>query len=139
VLRLADTSVRLYRKRDWSVAVRLHTYLMIHCRNSGFRLAAYLNQFDCTITLEDSQRVPLGDYGYTDEYLFRMDHMIHEFWAVGSAHLDSIADGAALLQIEYRVFSFPGQGSPDRFEAVVPTLARGRLSERSARRPSNAA
>jgi len=117
MLRLADTSIRLYRKRDRSVAVHLHSYFMIHCKGGqGFRLSAYLNQFDCVVTFEDGQRIPLNDYSYTDDCLFQMDHMIHEFWASGRAEIESIRDGAAILQIEYRLFSFPGQGSPDKME-----------------------
>lgn len=134
MLRLADTSIRLYRKKDWSVSVRLHSYLMIHCKGeTGFRLSAYLNQFDCWVTFEDGQRVKLGDYSYTDGCLFRMEHMIHEFWGSGTVEMESIRDGAALLQIEYRLFSFPGQGNPERIELVVPILARGVHSRRWAR------
>ena len=140
LIRLSDTSIRLYRRRDWSVAVRLRTHLMIHCKGPhGFRLSAYLNQFDCRVTLEDGQIVVLDDYSYTDDCLYRMDHMIHEFWATGRAELESIRDGAALLQIEYRLFSFPGQGNPDRMEMVVPVLARGVRAQRWAKRAPSAA
>jgi hypothetical protein len=108
---------------------------MIHCKGGlGFRLSAYLNQFDCVVTFEDGQRIPLNDTSYTDDCLFQMDHMIHEFWASGTAAMESIRDGAALLQIEYRLFSFPGQGNPDKIEIVIPVLARGIRSERWARR-----
>lgn len=108
---------------------------MIYCKDKrGFRLSAYLNQFDAKVTLPDGQVVALDEYGYTDQCIYQMEHMIHEFWATGTAHLDSIQDGAARLQIEYRVFSFPGQGSPDRIDVVVPVLARGQRSERWARR-----
>lgn len=134
LFRLADTSLRLYRKKDGSVAVRLRSYLMIHCKGgTGFRLSAYLNQFDCLVTFEDGQRIQLDDYSYTYDCLLRMEHMIHEFWASGTAHMDSIRAGAALLQIEYRLFSFPGQGAPERIDLVVPVLARGVYAQRSAR------
>lgn len=136
-MRLADTSVRLYRKRDWSVAVRLHSYLMIHCKGSwGFSLPAYLNQFDCAITFEDGQKVLLDDYSYTNNCLHGMDHMIHELWASGRANMASLQDGAALLQIEYRLFSHPGQGDAERIELVVPVLARGTRAQRWAKRPA---
>jgi hypothetical protein len=136
MLRLADTSIRLYRKRDWSVAVRLRSFLMVHCKSGGgFRLSTYLNQFDCSVTFEDGQRIPLDDYSYTYDCLHRMDHMIHEFWASGTANMESIHDGAALLQIEYRLFSFAGQGAPNRIELVVPVLARGVRVDRWAKKP----
>lgn len=135
MLRLADTSIRLYRKKDWSVAVRLRSHLMIKCKGgTGFRLSDYLNQFDCSVTFEDGQRVKLDDYSYTYDCLYRMEHMIHEFWASGAIEMESIHDGAALLHIEYRLFSFPGQGDPERIELVVPVLARGMYSQRWARR-----
>lgn len=133
-MRLADTSIRLYRKRDWSVAVRLHSFLMIHSKGKGFRLSAYLNQFDCSVTFEDGQCVLLDDYRYTYDCLHRMDHMIHELWASGTAQMNSVRDGAARLEIDYRLFSGPGQGNPDRIELVVPVLARGIRSERWERR-----
>jgi hypothetical protein len=136
MLRLVDTSIRLYRRRDWSVAVRLRSYLMIHCKGKrGFRLGAYLNQLDARVTLQDGQVVLLDEYSFVDAPVFEMDYMIHEFSAAGSASLESIQDGAGRLQIEYRIFSFPGQGDPDRIDVVVPLLARGLKSERWARRP----
>jgi hypothetical protein len=112
---------------------------MIPCKGKqGFRLGAYLNQLDAKVTLQDGQIVQLDEYSFTDAPIFQMDHMIHEFWAVGTANLDSIQDGAARLQVEYRVFSFPGQGDPDRIDVVVPVLARGLRAERWARRKSAA-
>ena len=138
-MRLADTSIRLYRKRDWSVAVRLRSFIMIHSKGGGFRLSTYLNQFDCRVTLEDGQRVHLADYQYDYDCLYRMDHMIHELRAWGTAQMDSIKDGAALLQLEYRLFSYEGQGDPDRIELVVPVLAQGRRTDRWERKQYDAA
>ena len=134
MLRLSDTSIRLYRKRDWSVAVRLHSYLMVYCKDSrGFRLSAYLNQFDCSTTFEDGRTVVLDDYSYTYDCLYRMNHMIHEFWASGRIAMDTIKDGAALLRIEYRLFSYKGQGNSSLIEVVVPVLARGIRAHRWSR------
>lgn len=139
MLRLADTSIRLYRKKDWAVSVRLHSHIMVHCKGgTGFRLSAYLNQFDCCVTFEDGRRVKLDNYSYTYDCLYRMDHMINELWASGTTEMESFNDGAALLEIEYRLFSFPGQGDPDRIEVVVPVLARGVRAQRWARRDQNA-
>lgn len=139
MLRLADSSIRLYRKKDWSVAIRLRSHLMIHCKSgTGFRLSAYLKQLDCSVTFQDGRLARLDDYSYTHDCLYRMEHMIHEFWASGMIEMESIHDGAALLQIEYRLFSLPGQGDPERIELVVPVLARGDYSQRWARRVQNA-
>jgi hypothetical protein len=70
-LRLADTSVRLYRKRDGSVSVRLRSYLMIHSKGGGFRLSTYLNKLECSLTLATGEVVSLEDYSYTYDCLGR--------------------------------------------------------------------
>lgn len=137
-IRLADTSVRLYRKRDGSVSVKLHSYLMIHCKGNGFRLSAYLNKFDCSLTLASGEVVPLAEYSYTDDCLYRMDHMIHEFWASGAVSIETIKDTAGILRIEYRLFSYEGQGAPSIIEQVVPVLARGIRAQRWAREAKRA-
>lgn len=136
LLEIADTSVRLYRKRDGSVSVRWHSYLMFHTKGQGFRLAAYLNQFDCSLTLDSGEYVLLDDYEYTYDCLYGMDHMIHEVWASGSTEVEVLKDMAGLLRIEYRLFSHPGQGSPDVIERVVPVLARGATAQRYSSDPS---
>jgi len=135
VLRLADTAIRLYRKKDWSVTVRLHTYLMILCKDRrGFRLSTYLNRFDCSVTFEDGSIVPLDNYSYTEDCIYRMDHMIHELWASGRTEMETLRDGAAILRIEYRLFSHDGQGAPSVIELVAPVLARGLRSHRWGRK-----
>lgn len=126
MLRFSDTSIRLYRKRNGSVSVRMQSHLMIHCKGGyGFRLASQLNQLDLKLTLGDGQIVSLDEYSYSDAPLFEMEHMIHDFNAAGTANLKTIKDGAARLLVEYRLFSFPGQGDPDRIDLIVPILARG--------------
>jgi hypothetical protein len=139
MLRLADTSVSLYRRQDWTVSVRLDSYLMIHCKGSGFRLSSYLNRFDCSLTLESGEVVKMDEYAYTDTCLYRMGHMIHEFWGSGQTNMESIEDGAARLHIDYRLFSFDGQGDPDQIDMIVPVLARGIRSKRWARRSESTA
>ena len=136
MLRLADTSIRLYRKKDGSVSVRLHSYIMIHAKDQGFLLSAYLNQFDCSVTLESGEHVFLNDYRYTYRCLYKMDHMIHELWASGQTMLEKMEDTAGFLRIEYRLFSYPGQGSPDVIEQVVPVLARGPWAQRYSSDPA---
>ena len=131
MLRLSDTSVRLYRKRDGSVSVRLRSHLMVHCKGGkGFRLAAYLNQLDLKLTLADGQIVSLDEYSYNDSPLFEMDPMIHDFNAAGTTNLKTIKNGAAHLEVEYRLFSCPGQGEPERIDLIVPILARGLTASR---------
>ncbi len=139
MLRLADTSVRLYRKRDWSVSVRLHSYLMIHSKGGGFRLSTYLNQFECSLTFPTGEMVALDDYSFTYDCLYQMDHMIHEFWASGRVRMESIKDGSARLRIIYRLFSYDGQGDPSLIEEVVPVMGRGVRAQRWGRQSPSAA
>lgn len=56
--------------------------------------------------------------------------MIHEFWASGAVSMETIIDTAGLLRIEYRLFSYEGQGAPSVIEQVVPVLARGIRAQR---------
>ncbi|MFV2058726.1 MAG: hypothetical protein ACC707_19865 [Thiohalomonadales bacterium] len=95
-----------------------------------------MNQFDCSVTLENGEYVPLDDYGYTYDCLYKMDYMVHELWASGSTKIEVLKDTVGLLRIEYRLFSHPGQGSPEVIERVVPVLARGVLAQRYASNPS---
>jgi hypothetical protein len=139
MLRLADTSIRLYRRRDWSVSVRLRSYLMIHCKGEGFHLATYLNRLDLALAFASGENVELDEYGYTDNCIFQLDHMIHGFWASGVCQRESLRDGAARLRVAYRLFSSEGQGKPDEFEIVVPVLARGVRNQRWARQDRSAA
>lgn len=133
MLRFADTSIRLYRRRDWSVSVKLHSYLMIHCKGQGFHLTTYLNRLDLSLTLASGDVVQLDEYSFTDNCIFEMNHMIHEFWASGVCQQKSLQDGAARLRVVYRLFSYDGQGNPDEIDLVVPVLARGIRVQRWAR------
>ena len=129
MLRLADTSIRLYRKIDGTVSVCWKSYLMVHS-NTGFRLSAYLNKLDCQITIADDPTVPLGDLGYTEDCIYKMEHMVHEIWASGRARMGVIKNTVGLLRVEYRLFSFEGQGAPSVIEHVVPVLARGTAEQK---------
>lgn len=130
MIRLSDTTIRLYRKKNGLVSVRLHSHIIVHAKDGGFSLSAYLNQFDCSVTLDSGELIPLSDYRYTYHCIYKMDHMIYELWAAGITELESMSETAGLLRIEYRLFSFPGQGDPDIYERVVPVLPRGPYGER---------
>ena len=130
MIQLADTSIRLYRKRNGLVSVRLHSYMMIHAKGQGFKLSAYLNQFDCKLTLASGLEIRLNDYSYIDDCLYEMDHMVHELWISGTTEMEIIKNTVGRLQIKYRLFSFEGQGAPDVIDCVVPILARGVSAQR---------
>lgn len=109
---------------------------MIHAKGQGFRLSAYLNYFDFNLTFESGERVELNDYGYTENCLYKLDHMIHELWTSGVTRLEKMTDTAATLRLEYRLFSHDGQGAPDVIEQVVPVFARGPWNQRYSSNPS---
>ncbi len=139
MLRLADTSVRLYRKRDGTASVRLRSYLMIHT-NIGFRLSAYLNKIECSIQIADGLTVHFDDVAFTETCTYKMDHMVHDFWASGSTPYGAMKDTTVgLLRLEYRLFSFDGQGDPSVIEQVVPVVARGTAEQRFGTKYRNAA
>ncbi|MFD0727455.1 hypothetical protein [Lysobacter brunescens] len=126
MLRLADTTLRLYRKSDGRVSVRWRSFFMIHAKGAGFRLSAYLRKFDMSASFTDGSLVKLDDWGFYDSCDFELDHMIHHAWASGVADMPSFKDTAAILRVEYRLFSFDGQGGPSVIEQVVPAITCGR-------------
>lgn len=130
MLRLADTSVRLYRKRDGTVSVRLRSYLMIHT-NTGFHLSTYLNKLKCSIQIADGPIVQFDSVAFSDACTYKMDHMVHDFWASGSTSYGAMCDTTVgSLRLEYRLFSFEGQGDPSIIELIVPVVARGTAEQR---------
>lgn len=138
MLKLADTSIRLYRKKDGTVSVRWKSFLIIHAKQ-GFRLSAYLSRFDCSVTFSGGMTVKFDDISYTEECLYEMEHMVHEIWAAGTASLDIIKNTVGVLRVEYRLFSFDGQGEPSVIEQVVPIVGRGTAEQRFGARYQNAA
>lgn len=131
LLDLSDTTIKLYRKMDGSVSVKLNSHLMIHTKGQGFCLSTYLNQLDCSLTLDTGEEILLDEYQYSLGCIHKMGYMIHTFNASGKTKMEVINDGAGLLKIEYRLFSYPGQSSPDVIAKVVPVLARGPSSQRN--------
>lgn len=138
-IRLADTTIRLYRKKDGKVSARLHSFLMVHAKNRGFRLSTYLTKLTFTLTLDSGERIELDDYQYTYDCLYRFDHMIHELWACGTVPLETMKNTAGLLRVEHLLFASEKQATPTVTELVVPVLARGRKSLRWSSQPHSAA
>lgn len=130
MMRLADTTLRLYRKGDGRVSVRWRSFFMLHVKGAGFRLSAYLNKLEMSATFPDGQVVLLDDWGYSDACDLEMDHMIHMAWAAGTADMPVIRDSAAILRVEYRLFSYEGQGAPSVIEVIAPVVACGPYSLR---------
>lgn len=109
---------------------------MIHT-NLGFRLSAYLNKFDCSVAIAEGPTVHFDEVAYTEDCVYKMDHMVHAIWAAGSTKLGVMKNTVGLLRVEYRLFSFEGQGASSVIEQVVPVLPRGTAEQRFGARYRN--
>ncbi len=136
-LYLSDTSVRLYRKKDGKVSFRLHSYIMVDAQKGTFSLSAYMNQFDCTLQLTTGEIVDLSSIRYTATCTHSMDYMMHELWASGETEMEVMKDMVGLLRVEYRLFTYPGQGDSDLIEQHVPIITRGKHSQRYSSKPED--
>lgn len=98
---------------------------MIYVKDGGFRLSAYLKRFDMTAIFADGAVAHLDDFGYEDACTIAMGHMIHDAWAGGVIEMPRAISSVALLRVEYRLFSYDGQGDPTVIEVVAPVMACG--------------
>jgi hypothetical protein len=69
MLSLADTSIRMYRKKNGLVSLRLKSYLLIHT-GASFSLTAYLRKLSCQLTLSSGQIVSM-EASYTTHVAHR--------------------------------------------------------------------
>src|SRR5262245_48733897 len=108
MLRLADTSIRLYRKKNGRVSFRLRSYLMVDT-DVGFKLSAYLKDISCHLTLNSGRIIDFQDVSYSDSVLCKFENntMVHDFWAHGVGNMPVIKNGIAALRVDYRI-SFTG-------------------------------
>lgn len=128
-VRLADTSIRQYRRRDGRISYRLRSYLLLET-SIGFRLSAYLEDISGVLQLASGPEIDLEEISFSEDSLYRLGVMVHDFWASGIGPLDIIKDDLGILRIDYRI-SFTGRGSfgPGFIEVPVPLLARGTAEE----------
>lgn len=126
MLRLADTSVRMYRRKDGRVSIRLRSYLMVST-NVGFRLGAYLRSISCRLQFADGKEIEFDSVAFTEciETEYKLNTMVHGFWAHGVTDISKIRDTVAKLRLDYHL-SFTGhpEEEPSHFEVVVPVLRR---------------
>lgn len=126
MLRLADTSIRLYRKKNGKVSFRLRSYLMIKT-TVGFRLSAYLKDISCQLTLATGEIIALPNVSYCDWTFckYEGDTMVHEFWANGVSDMPTIKNGIGTLRVTYRLSftNHPCEGY-ESFDVVVPLVRR---------------
>lgn len=124
MLKLADTSVRLYRKKNGKVSVKLRSYLMVET-NVSFRLSAYLKDLSCDLTFPDEVVVEFDDVSYTEaiECKYQQNTMVHGFWASGLTEMKKLENSVGKLRLNYRL-SFSGHPyeKPSSVDYVVPII-----------------
>ncbi len=121
MLRLADTSIRMYRRKDGRVSLKLKSYLMVDS-NAGFRLSAYLRSISCHLRFASGREIEFDDVAYTDdtEAEYKLNTMVHGFWASAVTDMNTIRNTVAKFRMDYQlVFT-----EPESFEAVVPLVRR---------------
>lgn len=132
MLRLADTSIRMYRRKDGRVSLRLRSYLMVKS-NIGFRLSAYLREISCRLTLASGKVIEFEQISYTEDTQaeFVLDTMVHWFWASAVTDMEVIRNSVGIFRMDYLV-SFTGHPTeePDFFEAIVPLIRKPTVYER---------
>ncbi len=126
MLNLADTSIRLYRKKNGKVSVKLRSYLMVKT-NVSFRLDAYLRDISCTLTFQTGKTMEFEEVSYTEalECKYQLNTMVHGFWASGTTEMKEMENGVGRLRLSY-LLSFTGHPSeePSFVEYVVPIIRR---------------
>lgn len=126
MLRLADTSIRMYRRKDGRVSLRLKSYLLVET-NAGFRLSAYLRDISCRLRLASGQEIEFDEVAYTEdtEAEYKLNTMVHGFWASAVTDMNTIRNTVATFRMDYHL-SFTGHEyeTPEYFEAVVPLVRR---------------
>lgn len=125
-LRLADTSVRLFRKRDGRAAYHLRSYLLVNT-SVGFRLSAYLKSISARLTWASGEQVAFDEITFSDDLALRheLQTMAHRFDATAVSPVPKRKSGLATLRLDYHL-SFTGHPSetPKHSELVVPVIDR---------------
>ena len=126
MLRLADTSIRVYRKGNGAASLRLRSYLLVKA-SVGFRLSAYLRNISCQLTLPSGQTIPFDQVGISHEMRCPadLDTMVYDFWASAVGGRKLIKNGLGTLKLTYRLSftNHPSEGFKS-FETVVPIIRR---------------
>jgi hypothetical protein len=126
MLKLADTSIRMYRRKDGRVSLRLKSYLLVQS-NISFRLSAYLRSISCHLMFASGNEIEFDEVAFTEdtEAEYKLGTMVHGFWASAVTDMDTIRNTVATFRMDYRI-SFTGHEdeTAESFQAVVPLVRR---------------
>jgi hypothetical protein len=126
MLRLADTSIKLYRKKNGKASLCLRSYLMV-TTNVNYRLSAYLDQITCRLTLSSGAVIVFDEIGISDDLICKceIETMVHNFWASAIADMQTIKNRVGTLRIDYHLnFTAHPSETSEYFELVVPLVKR---------------
>jgi hypothetical protein len=125
MLRIADTTIRMYRKKNGGISYRLRTFLLV-ATNTSFSLGAYLKHIGACLTLPNGNKVPL-DVTYSVDTIaeYSLETMTHRFIASGEADTGILRNSVGKLRLDYHL-SFTGHPyeEPKFFEMVVPLVVK---------------
>jgi len=130
MIKLSDTSIRLYRKKDGRVSVKLRSYLLVNT-NLGFSLSAYLKNISLYLKLASGEQLQFNEVSFTcDVECYEMETMVHGFWASGIIEMERIKDTVGELTLNYHL-SFTGHPTeePESISYIVPVIKRSTVYE----------
>ena len=130
MIKLADTTIRLYRKKNGKVSVKLRSYLMVHT-NAGFSLSAYLKGISLELMFSSGEIISFHEITFgCDVECYEMDTMVHDFRASAIVDMDKIQDTVGVLTVNYHI-SFTGHAieEPQSISYTVPIIKRSTVYE----------
>ncbi len=130
MIELSDTSIRLYRKKDGRVSVKLRSYLLVNT-NVGFSLPAYLKNISLRLKLASGEELKFQEVSFSsDVECYAMETMVHGFWGSGVLEMDKTEDTVGQLILDYHL-SFTGHATekPASISYVVPVIKRSTAYE----------
>jgi hypothetical protein len=124
MIELADTTIRAYKKKDGSISLHLRSFLLVHT-NAGFRLAAYLKDVRCWITLPGRKEQAFDWVSVTEVPACKVDQGIMaldlRLWTIIRTH--SVHQCIADFRMMYHI-SFTGHetDNPDTMKRKVMVI-----------------
>lgn len=125
-LRLADTSVRMYRKSTGQISYRYRSYLIANT-NIGFSMSYYLKDASISLRLVDGETIEFEEVSISDCTLCPtiMNSMVHDLRAFGLGGYGPINNGVGKLRFNYHLnFTGSPMEEPETIEYVVPLIKR---------------
>ncbi len=126
ILKLADTSIRIYSRKDSNLSYKLRSYLMVESKKS-FKLNTYLREISAYLILSGGQRINFDEIAISDEIIFdyQSEFMVHDFWASAISNIGKFKNGLGKFRLDYRIdFTDFGNTLAGYFEANVPLIRR---------------